>query len=72
MNGSLDPGAGGDLITYEGWGALAHPQSLRPLVDMTDAYNDWAAIQRGNREPLAEEITEEARCLLAGPWPPLG
>ncbi|MFZ4234640.1 hypothetical protein ACOZGD_05535 [Streptomyces murinus] len=72
VNGSLDPAAGGDLITYEGWGALAHPQSLRPLVDKTDAYNDWAAIQRGNREPLAEKITEEARRLLAGPWPPLG
>lgn len=33
VNGSLAPGAGGDVITYEGWGALARPQSLRPLVD---------------------------------------
>ncbi|MER8097117.1 hypothetical protein [Streptomyces goshikiensis] len=72
VNGSLDAGAGGDLITYEGWGALARPQSLRPLVDMTDAYNDWAAIRRGDREPLAEEILKEAGRLLAGPWPPLG
>ncbi|EDX22818.1 hypothetical protein SSAG_02609 [Streptomyces sp. Mg1] len=42
------------------------------LVDMTDAYNDWAAIRRGDREPLAEEILEEAGRLLAGSWPPLG
>ncbi|MFF0479383.1 hypothetical protein [Streptomyces sp. NPDC004284] len=72
VNGSLDPGAGGDLITYEGWGALAHPQSLRPLVDKTEAYNDWAAIRRGDRDQLAEAITEEAGRLLAGPWPTLG
>ncbi len=72
VNGSLDPGAGGDLITYEGWSALARPQTLRPLVDKTDAYNDWTAIRRGDREPLAEAIAEEAGRLLGGPWPPLG
>ncbi|MER5773745.1 hypothetical protein ABT144_05495 [Streptomyces sp. NPDC002039] len=68
VNGSLAPGAGGDLITYEGWGALARPQSLRPLVDSVDAYNDWEAIQRGTRE---QAIVMEAERLLAGPWPPL-
>jgi hypothetical protein len=70
VNGSVDPGAGGDLITYEGWSALARPRTLGPLVDKTDAYNDWAAIRRGDRAPLAESIVEEARRLLAGPWPP--
>jgi hypothetical protein len=70
VNGSLAPGAGGDLITYEGWAALARPQALRPLVDRTDAYDDWAALRRGDREHLAEAIVEEAGRLLAGPWPP--
>ncbi|MFF5423081.1 MULTISPECIES: hypothetical protein [unclassified Streptomyces] len=72
VNGSLDPGAGGDLVTYEGWGALGRPGTLRPLVDRTDAYNAWAALPRGDRGPLAEAIAEEARRLLAGPWPPRG
>ncbi|WP_369146461.1 hypothetical protein [Streptomyces sp. R44] len=72
VNGSLDPGAGGDLITYEGWSALSRPQTLRPLVDRTDAYNDWAALRRGDREPLADSIVEEAERLLTGPWPPRG
>ncbi|MFJ3609483.1 hypothetical protein [Streptomyces hydrogenans] len=72
VNGSLAPGAGGDLITYEGWGALAQPQTLRPLVDKTEAYNDWAAIRLGDRESLADSIVEEARRLLTGPWPPQG
>ncbi|WP_415951873.1 hypothetical protein [Streptomyces sp. KLOTTS4A1] len=44
---------------------------LRPLVDKTDAYNDWAAVRRGDRDQLAEAIVEEAGRLLAGPWPPL-
>ncbi|MFB7264184.1 hypothetical protein ACFCXH_18825 [Streptomyces nojiriensis] len=71
VNGSLAPGAGGDVITYEGWGALARPQSLRPLVDEVDAYNDWEAIRRGTRAQLAESIVAEAERLLDGPWPPL-
>ncbi|MFF6787533.1 hypothetical protein ACFY9C_00480 [Streptomyces filamentosus] len=72
MNGSLAPGAGGDLITYEGWGALGRPERLKPLVEKTDAYNGWAAIRRGDREHLAEQIAEEAGRLLDGPWPPQG
>ncbi|MBT1189118.1 hypothetical protein HET69_35330 [Streptomyces sp. CJ_13] len=71
VNGSLAPGAGGDVITYEGWGALARPQSLRPLVDKVDAYNDWEVIRHGTREQLAGAIVAEADRLLAGPWPPL-
>ncbi|MEV6731351.1 MULTISPECIES: hypothetical protein [unclassified Streptomyces] len=71
VNGSLAPGAGGDVITYEGWGALARPQSLRPLVDQVGAYNDWEAIRRGTREQLAGAIVAEAERLLDGPWPPL-
>ncbi|MEU3400574.1 hypothetical protein [Streptomyces filamentosus] len=72
VNGSLAPGAGGDLITYEGWGALGRPQRLKPLVEKTDAYNGWAAIRRGDREHPAEQIVEEAGRLLDGPWPPQG
>ncbi|MGX8903947.1 hypothetical protein ACR820_01475 [Streptomyces netropsis] len=71
VNGSLAPGAGGDVITYEGWGALARPRSLRPLVDKVDAYNDWEKIRDGTREQSAPAIVAEAERLLAGPWPPL-
>ncbi|WP_327708899.1 hypothetical protein OG912_08940 [Streptomyces sp. NBC_00464] len=71
VNGHLDPGPGGDLITYEGWAALARPQQLEPLVEKTDAYNASTVIRRGDRAPLADAIVEEARRLLAGPWPPL-
>ncbi|WP_045321096.1 hypothetical protein [Streptomyces sp. NRRL F-4428] len=67
VNGSMAPGAGGDVITYEGWGALARPQSLQPLVDKVDAYNESDAIQRTTRE---QAIVTEAERLLAGPWPP--
>ncbi|GHE43524.1 hypothetical protein GCM10018785_11340 [Streptomyces longispororuber] len=67
VNGSLAPGAGGDVITYEGWSALGRPQSLQPLVDKVDAYNDWEATQHGTRE---QAIVTEAERLLAGPWPP--
>ncbi|MFD9408733.1 hypothetical protein ACFWBN_17185 [Streptomyces sp. NPDC059989] len=70
VNGSLAPGAGGDVITYEGWGALARPHALRPLVDKVDAYNDWAAVRNGTREQLTGAIVAEAERLLAGPWPP--
>ncbi|ALO10979.1 hypothetical protein AQF52_5385 [Streptomyces venezuelae] len=70
VNGSLAPGAGGDLITYEGWAALARPQALKPLVDRTDTYNDWAAVPPDDREPRAKAIVEEAERLLAAPWPP--
>ncbi|MBP2400853.1 hypothetical protein [Streptomyces syringium] len=71
VNGSLAPGAGGDVITYEGWGVLARPRSLQPLVDQVDAYNDWEKIWDGTREQSAAAIVAEAERLLAGPWPPL-
>ncbi|MFB6839933.1 hypothetical protein [Streptomyces sp. NPDC056361] len=71
VNGSLEPGPGGDLITYEGWGALGRPRQLRPLVDKTDAHNGGVALRRGDREPLSAAIVEEVARLLAGPWPPL-
>ncbi|MET9569607.1 hypothetical protein ABZY34_10770 [Streptomyces virginiae] len=67
VNGSLAPGAGGDVITYEGWGALARPRCLQPLVDTVDAYNAWDAVQDRTRE---RAIVTEAERLLAGPWPP--
>ncbi|WP_206308656.1 hypothetical protein [Streptomyces sp. A1136] len=71
VNGSLAPGAGGDVIRYEGWGALARPQALRPLVDKVEAYNAREAVCGGTREQMAGAIVAEARRLLADPWPPL-
>ncbi|MCX5228607.1 hypothetical protein [Streptomyces sp. NBC_00233] len=70
VHGSLAPGAGGDLITYEGWAALARPRALRPLVDATDAHDDRASVRAGSREQLAAAIVAEAERLLDGPWPP--
>ncbi|MCX4983403.1 hypothetical protein [Streptomyces sp. NBC_00572] len=70
VNGSLAPGAGGDLITYEGWVRLDRPPGLRPLFDKVDAHNSWAALRAGTREQLAGAIVAEAERLLAGPWPP--
>ncbi|MEU2562307.1 hypothetical protein ABZ626_23665 [Streptomyces longispororuber] len=67
VNGSLAPGAGGDVITYEGWSALGRPWSLQPLVDKVNAYNDWAATWHGTSD---QAIVAEAERLLAGPWPP--
>ncbi|MEU9997587.1 hypothetical protein [Streptomyces sp. NPDC050848] len=67
VNGSLAAGPGGDVITYEGWGALARPEPLRPLVEKVDAY--WAAVHRGAREQQDAVVAEAAR-LLDGPWPP--
>ncbi|MFI5639478.1 hypothetical protein ACIA8H_18960 [Streptomyces goshikiensis] len=71
VNGSLAPGAGGDVITYEGWGVLAQPRSLRPFVDKVDAYNEWAVTRSGTRERLTGAIVAEAERLLDGPWPPV-
>lgn len=71
VNGSLDPGAGGDVITYEGWSVLARPRSLQPFADKVDAYNDWEAMRHGTREQPTAAIVAEAERLLAGPWPPL-
>ncbi|WP_060180650.1 hypothetical protein [Streptomyces sp. IMTB 1903] len=68
VRGSMAPGAGGDVITYEGWGALDRPRSLRPFVDRVDAYNGWEASPLGTRE---QAIVTEAERLLTGPWPPL-
>ncbi|MFF9067126.1 hypothetical protein ACF09E_17400 [Streptomyces sp. NPDC014891] len=70
VNGSLDPGAGGDLVTFEGWAALSGPPALRPLFEATETYNDGEAGPAGSREHLAAAITAEAERLLAGPWPP--
>ncbi|WP_050512075.1 SMI1/KNR4 family protein [Streptomyces rimosus] len=67
VSGSLAPGAGGDVITFEGWGTLGRPASLRPLVDKVAAYDDWDAPKDGARE---QAIVAEAERLLAGPWPP--
>ncbi|MGW6979197.1 hypothetical protein ACWGE1_07090 [Streptomyces sp. NPDC054932] len=72
VNGSLAPGAGGDIITYEGWRALGHPAALTPLVCKVDVYNASAEVRRRARGPLAGAIVAEAERLLAGPWPPRG
>ncbi|MGT2532070.1 hypothetical protein ACU4GG_37210 [Streptomyces nojiriensis] len=72
MNGSTTPGAGGDLITYEGWDALGRPEALKPLADDVYEYDNWEARCGGTREQWARAITAEAERLLAGPWPPLG
>ncbi|MFJ3876827.1 hypothetical protein ACIPW5_05145 [Streptomyces sp. NPDC090077] len=72
VNGSMAPGAGGDVITYEGWGPLGRPRALQRLVDSVDAYNGREAVRSGADEQLTGAIVAEAQRLLAGPWPPSG
>ncbi|MFD8781213.1 hypothetical protein [Kitasatospora sp. NPDC059599] len=72
VTGSMAPAAGGGVITYDGWGMLARPQELRPLVDLVDDCNDWETKQHHTPEELARMIVAEAERLLAGPWPPYG
>ncbi|GHG37708.1 hypothetical protein [Streptomyces zaomyceticus] len=72
VNGSLDPGAGGDVIIHEGWRPLSRPAGLAALFAGVEAHNDWTAIRAGTRARLAAPIVTEAERLLAGPWPPRG
>ncbi|MFG2989161.1 hypothetical protein ACGFZK_07665 [Streptomyces sp. NPDC048257] len=69
VNGSTAPAAGGDVIVYEGWDALAQPRTLRPLVDLVDAYNGSDTTGSDRRELSAGAIVAEAERLLAGRWP---
>ncbi len=67
VKGSTAPAAGGGVIAYDGWGVLARPEALKPLVDLV---NDWEANEHDTREEIANAIVTEAERLLAGPWPP--
>ncbi|MER7850411.1 hypothetical protein ABTZ03_41515 [Kitasatospora sp. NPDC096077] len=67
VNGSTAPAAGVEVIAHEGWGALARPEALRPLVELA---GDREQGRDGGRETVADAIRAEADRLLAGPWPP--
>lgn len=70
VNGSMDPAAAGDVITYEGRHPLGRPPALRRLVETVDAHHDWAAQRDGTLARPGGAIVAEAERLLAGPWPP--
>ncbi|WP_407916139.1 hypothetical protein [Kitasatospora sp. NE20-6] len=67
VNGSMAPAAGGGVIAYDGWGVLARPKALKPLVGLV---NGWEANERSPRKEIADAIVTEAERLIAGPWPP--
>lgn len=70
VNGSMDPAAAGDVITYEGWHPLGRPPALRRLVETVDAHHDGAAPRDGTSTRPGGAIVAEAERLLTGPWPP--
>ncbi|MEY9965982.1 hypothetical protein ABIA33_004037 [Streptacidiphilus sp. MAP12-16] len=69
-NGSLNPVEGGDLIWYEGWDKLGHPDALRPIIGWTSEYDDWTPNYTLPRDTYKDRIIQEAHALLNGPWPP--
>lgn len=69
-NGSLNPVEGGDLIWYEGWDKLGHPDALRPIIGWTSEYDDWTPDYTLPRDTYKDRIIQEAHTLLNGPWPP--
>ncbi|MFI9366897.1 hypothetical protein ACIG5E_38555 [Kitasatospora sp. NPDC053057] len=68
----MAPANGGDVIANDGWGKLARPQALRPLVCLVNEYNSWEGRQLHTPEELAGAIVAEAERLLAGLRPPHG
>ncbi|MFD8708041.1 hypothetical protein ACFV1W_36600 [Kitasatospora sp. NPDC059648] len=72
VNGSTAPATGGDVIANDGWGKLARPRALWPLVRLVVEYDNGHGRQLRTPEELAGAIVAEAERLLAGPWPPRG
>ncbi|GHF77551.1 hypothetical protein GCM10018790_64590 [Kitasatospora xanthocidica] len=72
VTGGMAPAAGGGVIASDGWGMLARPRALRPLVDLVNDCNDWETRQHHTPEEPARAVVAEAERLLVGPWPPHG
>ncbi|WP_441251339.1 hypothetical protein [Kitasatospora sp. McL0602] len=70
-NGSMNAIEGGNLISYEAWDHLDRPAALRPFLAWTSEYDDWKDDWDTPREAFGQRIIDEARDLLAGPWPPV-
>ncbi|GAA2142452.1 hypothetical protein GCM10009760_27570 [Kitasatospora kazusensis] len=70
-NGSMNAIKGGNLISYEAWDQLDRPAALRPFLAWTSEYDDWKADWDTPRNVFKQRIIDDARALLAGPWPPV-
>jgi hypothetical protein len=70
-NGSLNAIEGGNLISYEAWDQLDRPAALQPFLAWTSEYDDWKDDWDTPRETFKQQIIDDARDLLAGPWPPV-
>ncbi|WP_083975324.1 hypothetical protein [Kitasatospora mediocidica] len=70
-NGSMNAIEGGNLISYEAWDQLDRPETLRPFVAWTSEYDDWKDDWDTPRDAFKQRIIDDARDLLAGPWPPM-
>lgn len=66
--GHLPPVIGAELIATQAWMQLNRPQSLRPLLELTDRYSDWEANQTATPSQLAADIVTAAQELLDGSW----
>ncbi|OKJ05625.1 hypothetical protein AMK19_25350 [Kitasatospora sp. CB01950] len=67
VDGGLRASTGVGVITHGGWASLGHPESLRPLVELSP---ELLSRDASTRTDLARATVVEARRLLAGPWPP--
>ncbi|MFI9632624.1 hypothetical protein ACIHAX_08020 [Nocardia sp. NPDC051929] len=68
IQGHLPPVIGAELIATQAWMQLDRPQSLRPLLELTDRYSDWEANQTATPSQLATDIVTAAQGLLNGSW----
>ncbi|MBF6447355.1 MULTISPECIES: hypothetical protein [Nocardia] len=66
--GHLPPVIGAELISTEAWMQLNQPESLRPLLELTDRYGDWEANQAATPFQLATDIVTAAQGLLHRSW----
>jgi hypothetical protein len=70
VDGHLPPEEAGRLIWVDGWSELGHPPALQPLIGWVSEWEDWTEHHALPRQTYRQLIVDEARRLLAGPWPP--
>lgn len=66
----IEPEVAGRLIWFQGWNELDYPDALQPLVGWVSEWEDWSPSWGVDRDHYRRLIVEEARRLLAEPWPP--
>lgn len=70
VEGTVSPEMGGNIIWYDGWHELGYPDSLQGIVGAVSEFDDWSPTWELDREHYQQMIVDDAKALLAGPWPP--